>query len=46
LGLAVCKAIIDRHEGNIGVKSKVGKGTTFNVKLPLKREQKINIGGK
>ena len=46
LGLAVCKAIIDRHEGNIEVKSKVGKGTTFNVKLPLKREQKINIGGK
>jgi len=46
LGLAVCKAIIDRHEGNIEVKSKVGKGTTFNVKLPLKREQNINIGGK
>lgn len=46
LGLAVCKAIIDRHEGNIEVKSKVGKGTTFNVKLPLNREQKSNIGGK
>ena len=38
LGLAVCKAIIDRHEGNIAVKSKVGKGTTFNLKLPLRRE--------
>jgi len=46
LGLAVCKAIIDRHEGNIEVKNKVGKGTTFNVKLPLNREQKSNIGGK
>ncbi len=45
-GLAVCKAIIDRHEGNIEVKSKMGKGTTFNIKLPLKREQKSNIGGK
>jgi PAS domain S-box-containing protein len=41
LGLAVCKSIIDRHEGNIAVKSKVGEGTTFNIKLPLGR----NIGG-
>jgi PAS domain S-box-containing protein len=36
LGLAVCKSIIDRHEGDIGVKSKAGRGTTFNIKLPLK----------
>ena len=38
LGLAVCKVIIDRHGGDIAVESKIGKGTTFNVKLPLKRE--------
>ena len=38
LGLAVCKAIIDRHEGNIAVKSKAGKGTTFTISLPLKAE--------
>jgi len=36
LGLAVCKSIIDRHGGRIEVKSQVGKGTTFNIKLPLK----------
>jgi len=36
LGLAVCKSIIDRHEGHIEVKSKTGKGTTFRIKLPLK----------
>lgn len=36
LGLAVCKSIIERHEGNIEVKSEVGKGTTFIVRLPLK----------
>ncbi len=36
LGLAVCKSIIDRHEGQIEVTSEVGKGTTFNIKLPLK----------
>lgn len=36
LGLAVCKSIIERHGGAIEVESKVGKGTTFTVKLPLK----------
>jgi signal transduction histidine kinase len=41
LGLAMCKAIIDRHEGNIAVESKVGEGTTFSLRLPLGR----NIGG-
>lgn len=46
LGLAVCKAIIDRHEGNIEVRSEVGRGTAFSVRLPLKREHKSNIGGK
>ena len=38
LGLAVCKTIIDRHEGNIEVKSQAGKGTTFTIRLPLRRE--------
>jgi signal transduction histidine kinase len=37
LGLAVCKAIIDRHGGEIEVKSQVGKETTFIIKLPLNR---------
>jgi len=36
LGLAVCKSIIERHGGVIGVESKVGKGATFTIKLPLK----------
>ncbi len=36
LGLAVCKAIIDRHQGSIDVKSQVEKGTTFTIRLPLK----------
>ena len=35
LGLAVCKSIIERHGGTIGVESKVGEGATFTVKLPL-----------
>ena len=35
LGLAVCKTIVERHEGSIGVESEVDKGTTFTIKLPL-----------
>jgi len=38
LGLAVCKSIIERHDGHIEVESSVGKGTTFAVKLPLKEK--------
>ena len=34
LGLASCKAIIEEHQGSICVKSTVGKGTSFTVKLP------------
>ncbi|MFC1931775.1 ATP-binding protein [Chloroflexota bacterium] len=36
LGLAVCRSIIGRHGGQIEVESKIGEGTTFNIKLPLK----------
>ena len=35
LGLAICKNLVENHNGRIAVKSKVGKGTTFTVKLPI-----------
>jgi signal transduction histidine kinase len=34
LGLATSYGIIESHEGRIGVKSKVGEGTTFAIELP------------
>jgi two-component system, NtrC family, sensor kinase len=34
LGLAISRSILDRHNGNIEVKSEVGRGTTFTVTLP------------
>jgi two-component system NtrC family sensor kinase len=36
LGLSVAYGIIQEHGGSIYVQSKVGEGTTFHVKLPLK----------
>ncbi len=37
LGLAIAKTIAQRHQGDITVQSKLGKGSCFCVKLPLAR---------
>lgn len=38
IGLAACKKIMEHHHGAIWVDSKVGRGTTFYVSLPLSDE--------
>jgi two-component system phosphate regulon sensor histidine kinase PhoR len=35
LGLAIVKSVVEQHEGQISVESKVGKGTCFSVSLPI-----------
>lgn len=35
LGLAICSHIVEMHKGRIKVRSTVGKGSSFYVKLPL-----------
>jgi len=40
LGLSVCHSIVKGHEGEIKVRSQVGKGTTFTVYLPAARNRK------
>jgi len=37
LGLSVCKTIIERHQGDIKMKSQAGKGTTFTLSLPTQK---------
>jgi PAS domain S-box-containing protein len=36
LGLAICKRIVDAHDGSISVKSRISEGTTVTVRLPIK----------
>jgi signal transduction histidine kinase len=37
LGLSIVKFIVDAHNGRIDVKSELGKGSIFTVKLPAER---------
>lgn len=37
LGLALCKKIIERHNGTIRANGEEGKGSSFTINIPLKR---------
>jgi signal transduction histidine kinase len=39
LGLAIVKSVADAHRGDVYVKSSVGKGSTFGLKLPVERDE-------
>jgi len=44
LGLTICQQIIESHGGNITVESKVEKGSTFTVELPIRLKEEVGEG--
>jgi signal transduction histidine kinase len=43
LGLAMCKAVVERAGGTIELASRPGQGTTVTVRLPLAEEPPVNV---
>jgi two-component system OmpR family sensor kinase len=35
LGLALARAVIERHGGRVGLRSRIGQGTVVTLRLPL-----------
>ncbi|MDI6780702.1 MAG: ATP-binding protein, partial [bacterium] len=43
LGLAICQRIVEAHDGEIEVASKMGEGTTFVVRLPAVQQAAVKL---
>jgi len=44
LGLSLAYGIIQKHNGQIEVRSEVGQGSTFRITLPVRHVEKANAG--
>lgn len=45
LGLSTAKRIIEAHRGDISTRSVFHKGTTFTIRIPLRLEAALSVGG-
>jgi len=43
LGMSIVKKLIEKHNGSISVKSKLGSGTTFTISLPKPDTHQSNV---
>ncbi len=43
LGLSICKQLVELHNGRIGVKSTVGKGTRFEIVFPISTKERYGL---
>jgi signal transduction histidine kinase len=43
LGLAIAKAIVKAHDGSLEVESKIGQGSTFIIRLPLRPSRTLPL---
>lgn len=43
LGMSIVKSIVDKMDGDIEVKSKVGNGTTFTITIPFRKASKKDL---
>jgi len=41
LGLSVAHGIIEQHNGTLSVESRVGEGTVFTIRLPLREQNRL-----
>jgi signal transduction histidine kinase len=39
LGLSICREIVERHGGSVGLESQAGRGSTFSFLLPVSRTE-------
>lgn len=44
IGLALCKKIVEKHNGYISARSKINEGSTFIISLPLEKELIPQVG--
>jgi len=42
LGLAICRRVVQEHNGTIQIASEVGKGTTLRIVLPVKNDGNVD----